>query len=452
MKKLFLALICSAMAFQASAGNGKDEIVKTGLNFGPLPAIAFDADKGFQYGAILQIYNYGDGHNYPNYNSYGYIEYSRFTKGSQLFQLKYDDKELIPGVRWSSALRISLDSAYDFYGYNGYQSYYDQNRIDLGKKGEEFGFNPFYRMKRNEYTFKSDFTGNITSNLKWEAGVFARYFDIGSINYESINKGKEESNIFPKTQKTLFDIYKEKGLISEEEQNGGIASGFRLGLMYDSRNKEGAPSHGVWAEAHVIAAPDFMNTVGYYRYSLTWRHYLPIVSNDVLTFAYRLNYEGNFGKKAPFYVLPYMTIMGERSDAEGMGGYGTARGIIRSRVVGLDMAAYTAEFRWRFVRFPLFNQNIAFALNFFSDGAIATRGMDLKGLSSVNPKDYGVEIYGQDKDSLHSTIGSGLRFIMNENFIVALEYGMPLSHLIKNSPVYNQDGTGAMYINLNYTF
>lgn len=63
MKKLFLALICSAMAFQASAGNGKDEIVKTGLNFGPLPAIAFDADKGFQYGAILQIYNYGDGHN-----------------------------------------------------------------------------------------------------------------------------------------------------------------------------------------------------------------------------------------------------------------------------------------------------------------------------------------------------------------------------------------------------
>ena len=31
----------------------KKEIVKTGYNFGPLPAIAFDADKGFQLGALL---------------------------------------------------------------------------------------------------------------------------------------------------------------------------------------------------------------------------------------------------------------------------------------------------------------------------------------------------------------------------------------------------------------
>ena len=29
----------------------KKEIVKTGYNYGPLPAVAFDADKGFQLGA-----------------------------------------------------------------------------------------------------------------------------------------------------------------------------------------------------------------------------------------------------------------------------------------------------------------------------------------------------------------------------------------------------------------
>ena len=43
------------------APDKKGEIVKQGLNFGPLPAVAFDADKGFQLGALLNIYDFGDG-------------------------------------------------------------------------------------------------------------------------------------------------------------------------------------------------------------------------------------------------------------------------------------------------------------------------------------------------------------------------------------------------------
>ena len=66
--------------------------------------------------------------------------------------------------------------------------------------------------------------------------------------------------------------------------------------------------------------------------------------------------------------------------------------------------------------------------------------------------DSPVPVYGTDKDRPHITFGSGLRFIMNENFIVALEYGTPLTHFLKKSPLYNQDGTGAIYINLGYTF
>lgn len=33
--------------------NEKGEIIKTGTNFGPLPVVAFDADRGFQFGALL---------------------------------------------------------------------------------------------------------------------------------------------------------------------------------------------------------------------------------------------------------------------------------------------------------------------------------------------------------------------------------------------------------------
>ena len=34
--------------------------IKTGWNFGVLPSVAFDADLGFQGGALTNIYYYGD--------------------------------------------------------------------------------------------------------------------------------------------------------------------------------------------------------------------------------------------------------------------------------------------------------------------------------------------------------------------------------------------------------
>ena len=459
MKRIVLASAMLIACLQMSAQ--KKDIVKTGLNFGPLPAVAFDADKGFQYGAVLQIYNYGDGHNYPNYDSKVYLEYSRFTKGSQLIQVRYDDKELIPNVRWSSALRISLDKAYDFYGFNGYCNHFAQDLIDAGKNGDMFLFSPFYRMGKNEFLFKSDFLGRISNNLQWEAGIFANYFKIGTIDYASINKGKEDSKVYPETMTTLFDIYKGAGAISEEEADGGLAAGLRAGIVYDTRDKEGAPTRGIWAEAHVAAALPGISETPYVRYSATWRQYLPIISNDVLTFAYRLNYEGTFGNSAPFYALPYMTVMGEKCDLEGMGGYNTVRGIMRTRVVGLDMATYNAEFRWRFMRFNIGNQNIALGLSAFSDGTVVTKGRDLGALatasrlvSSLIPGGEALSVLNTDitKDKLHVTAGAGFRFIMNENFIVAAEYGTPISHFMKNSPIYNEDGTGAFYINLGYLF
>lgn len=465
MKRLFIiiAAICLSSLLSAqtdstlavSSENQKKDIIKTGWNLGPLPVIAYDADKGFQFGAIIQLFNYGDGSHYPNYDRKLYTEASFFTKGSMLFQLRYDDKQLIPGVRWSSALRVNLDKAFDFYGLNGYQSYYDYDRVAKGKSGEMFQFTPFYRFHKYEYLFKSDFIGKITEHFMWEAGVFANYYDIRTIDYANINKKKSESEIFPEDVPTLFDIYKKSGVLSETESNGGFTSGFRVGLVYDSRNKEGAPSKGIWAEAHVTCAPKFMSEEGYYRYSATWRHYVPIVKNDVLTFAYRLNYEGTFGNSVPFYVLPYITVVGERTDLEGMGGYNTVRGIMRTRSVGLDMASYIAEFRWRFVKFHIGKQNIALALNAFSDGTMVTRGKDLSALAAyVKEHETPVKILSDmSHDKPHITFGAGFRFIMNENFIVAAEYGMPLSKMLKSSdPIYKQDGNGAFYVNVGYLF
>ena len=447
-----------------SVKSDKKEIVKKGFNFGPLPVVAFDADKGFQLGALLNVFDFGDGSTYPNPRQKLYLEASFFTKGSQLFVINYDNKFLIPGVRWSSTVTLTNDKAMDFYGFNGYMSYYDQARVALGKDkaSDSYIYTPKYRVNRLALLFKTDFTGNIWKNkLFWEAGYHFSYIKQGykknnhALNLDKINKNKDENKVYPAEDPTIFDMYRQWGIISEDEAWGGINSALRFGLLFDTRDKEAAPSKGIWAEAHVTVAPKWLGTTNpHYRYSATFRHYVPIVKNDVLTFAYRLNYEGTFGNSAPYYVLPYITVMGSNYDRDGMGGYRTVRGLMRNRVQGLDMATYNVELRWRFVNFTLWKQNIAFGLSAFSDGTMVTRNYDMSFKGEEQYRDaYNAYMAGRpSSDRPHITVGAGLRFIMNQNFIVAFEYGMPVSKFSKDPVIKNQDGNGAFYINTGFLF
>ena len=464
IKHLIITLLLASLSFSAlaqSSDNTKKEIIKTGYNFGPLPAVAFDADKGFQLGALLNIYDFGDGSTYPNPRQQWYFEASFFTKGSQLYTVSYDNRFLIPGVRLSSTFTLTNDKAMDFYGFNGYMSYFDHEMVALGKdksNHDNYIYTPKYRINRVAIPVKTDFTGNIWDNkFFWEAGYHLSYFKQGAINREKINKNKDEDKMFPDDEPTLFEQYRTWGIISDEEAEGGLNSTVRAGLLYDTRDTEGAPSRGIWAEGHLTMAPKWLGTkIPYYKYSATFRQYLPIVDNDVLTFAYRLNYEGTIGKDAPYYVLPYITVMGASYDRDGMGGYRTIRGLMRNRVQGLDMASYNAELRWRFVNFALWKQNIAFGLNVFSDGTMVTRNFDMsvKGDEQYRQEynEYMALTGNRTADIPHITVGGGLRFIMNQTFIVAFAYGLPVSKFSKDPFTKNQDGNGAFYINTGFLF
>ena len=453
---LLVSMICTSVAMAQE----NKEIVKKGYSFGPLPAVAFDADKGFQLGALLNIYDFGDGTVYPNTRQQWYFEASFFTKGSQLFVVSYDSKFLIPGIRFSTALAVTNDNAMDFYGFNGYQSFYDHEQVKAGKDGDSYIYTPFYRTKRLAALFKADFIGNLWNNkLVWEAGYHLSHFKQDAINRTKINKGKDDFEKFPDNKETLFEQYRKWGIIPDDVADGGTNSTVRLGLLYDTRDKEAAPSKGIWAEAHVTLAPKFLGTTNpYSKYSATFRHYVPMIENDKLTFAYRLNYQGTFGDDAPYYVLPYITTMGQSYDRDGMGGFRTIRGIMRNRVQGLDMASYNAELRWRFATFTMGNQNIALGLNCFSDGTMVTKEYDMSfgrtanDFKSVTEYEQALKGYndyralGLESDKPHITLGAGFRFIMNQNFIVCLEYGKPVGKYSK------QDGTGAFYINTGYLF
>ena len=185
--------------------------------------------------------------------------------------VSYDNRFLIPGVRWSSALTITNDKAMDFYGFNGYMSHYDHERVKAGKDKqnlEQYIYTPKYRINRLAILFKSDFVGNIwDKKLFWEAGYHLSYFKQGykkqgALNLDKINKNKKEEKMFPADEPTIFDQYRKWGLISEDEAWGGLNSSVRLGLLFDTRDKEGAPSRGIWAEAPIIfPAPERRNSL-----------------------------------------------------------------------------------------------------------------------------------------------------------------------------------------------
>lgn len=426
-----LALLCTVCMATARAAEpadtakggsetGHEEIVKTGISFGPLPIVAYDADREFQFGGMLNIYDFGDGGLYPDPYATWYLEASAYTTGNQKYVVSYDDLRLIPGVRLSAAVRFLNDSALEFFGYNGYQSRYD---VELPTG--------FYRYRRQMFHFKVDFTGRIVRHLYWEAGYHFHYLSTGLFSTDKYE-----------LDHTLLELYNRWGIVPDDQLRGGISSALRVGLVYDTRDAEAFPTRGIWAEGHWILAPKWLgSSVTSNKLNVTFRHYVPLVGKQ-LVLAYRLNYQGFFGD-APWYLLPFYTVVGPNYDYDGIGGFRTVRGLMLNRVQGLQTGFFNVELRWRFVDFVLWKQNIGFAVSGFCDGAQVFKPYDLRNRTGYAPEFYARLVDTSRGDRPHLACGGGARIIINGNFIVAAEYAHSLNP---------QDGGGAFYINTGFLF
>ena len=439
----------------------QQDIIKKGLSFGPLPIVAFDQDRGLQYGALLNIFDFGDGSYYPHPRQQWYIEAAAFTKGTRQLFLTYDTRNLIPNVRMSLAATVMMDQAMDFYGYNGYQAIYQadsvnywQNRSNKDGMPHEY-MTAFYRLDRRAISVKADFVGRLPwKNWFWQGSYLVSNYRYRPIDRNIINKGKPDNEKFPTDKnpitgeylyKTLYEHYIGWGIIPENEEGGGFVSAPRIGLMYDSRDFEAAPSRGIWAEANLTLAPKFLGTTHQFnRYMLIWRHYIPI-PNENLVFAYRLNYQGSIGGYVPYYMMPVFSTIGREWERDGLGGYRTIRGIMRGRIQSLDKAFFNTELRWRFTRFTVANQNVMLAMNAFVDGGMPTRMYDnsWRGDSRADKRFYNKYVNQNERNRLHTAAGGGFRVIINRNFIIAVDYAKPFD---------KQNGNGGLYVNTGYLF
>lgn len=449
MKKTLLLSLFFVITLGLAAQEDLDveEVTKDGWNFGALPTITYDTDLGFQYGALVDLYNYGDGSRYPKYNHKLYFEVSRFTKGSGINRFYYDSDRLIPGLQTTLDISYLSDQAYDFFGYNGYDAVVNFDWMD--DEEPAYKTRMFYKYDRKMFRFKVDLVGKLSGDkLKWTAGFNMLNFKIAKVDIDKLNKGKDEADKLPThvEQPGLYQKYQEWGIITEEEANGGFIPALKAGLVYDSRDNKPNPMKGIWTEAVVEGAPEFLGAESSFaKLSLTHRQYFTIVKDD-LSFAYRLNYQTGIAGYTPFYYQTQVVVSELKgATAEGLGGGSNLRGVKRNRVIGDGYFLGNIEARWKFVRFKFINNNFYLGLNGFVDFGQVTKRMkgvenvsdDL--LSSAAAKDY----YDPDAEKLHVSYGAGLRIAMNTNFIIKVDYGMAADE---------RDGKSGMYIGLNYLF
>lgn len=445
IRSIFVCFFLIGLSYSSFAQKDsiKSELpkIKTGWNFGAIPAITFDTDQGFQYGAAVNFYNFGDGSTFPKYKHSLYFEISHFTKGSGIYRFYYDSESLIPGIQVTTDLSYLPDQAYDFYGYNGYESVLNKSWED--QNSSAYKTRMFYKYQQKLFRFKTDFQGKFSgSNFGWIAGFNLLNYNSASVDINRLNKGKSGKDILPAVD-GLYEKYIQWGLIPQQEANGGFIPELKGGIVYDTRDFKVNPMKGMWTEAVISVVPKFLGAEsGFSKFSFTHRQYFTLIKDD-LSFAYRINWQQTIGGHVPFYYEPQIiSSVLTGSSSTGLGGAKNLRGVRRNRIVGDGYILGNMELRWKFYRLKFLNQNFYCGLNTFVDFGQVTKKIEPSTVNiptSVNASDY--FNYGAEK--LHTSYGAGLRLAMNYNFVVAIDYGIATNA---------QDGDSGIYIGLNYLF
>jgi hypothetical protein len=446
---LFITLfVVSVSAQETKEKPAKETKIKTGWNLGPLPTISYDTDLGFQYGALINLFNYGKGEIYPKYYQSLYFEVSHYTKGSGIYRFMFDSEHLIPGIRFTTDLAYLTDQAYDFYGFNGYDALIHKEWIDKElNSGTDYKSRMFYRFKRELFRFKNDFQGKLVGEkFLWNAGFTIQNFNVGSVDIAKLNKGKDPADTLPTLDHVpgLFELYQKWGIISADEANGGLINTIKLGVTYDTRDNRPNPMKGMWTEAGIETSQKFLGSeASFGKFYFTHRQYFTLIKND-LSFAYRLGYQQTIFGTVPFYYQSQVIVSTLRgATSEGLGGSKSLRGIWRNRVIGDGFFYGNAELRWKAVRFNFINQNFYIGINGFADFGRVTDEIKFTPIAANMGTDLPADYFQTGKEKMHYSVGGGLRIVMNENFIIAVDLGKALNE---------QDGKKGFYMGLNYLF
>lgn len=392
------ALLLAVAAFSCPAAPAAgQEAPRTGWELAGVPALNYDADEGFGYGAILELYDHGGGDHRP-YRFTVQPTLLLTTGGRRDFTLFFDAPGLLPGGwRVDAYLGSERQLAAPYYGTG------NATLVDPGRSRSEA--DPyFYRFGRERRQAQASAQRSLRGTpLRLLLGAGLLHTRVDAVPRDSGT--------------TLLELELGPG-----DPPASRSHFLRAGLVWDTRDRETGPSRGSWSELLVQRADRRLgSTHDYTRWTLTDRRYLSLGSPRLVA-ANRLVLQGVHGS-APFHELT--TVQTSFKPQEGLGGAKTVRGLPKNRFVGEGLFLWNAELRWRAADFHALGRPAHLVLTGFVDSGRVWGG-------PVHP--------GEIVSELHHGWGGGTRLGIGENFVVAVDVG------------HSAEAAAPVYVGLGYLF
>ncbi len=429
--------IISSYPFLADAGEIKDakneDVSPDRFQWGIIPAASFDADLGFRYGAVVNIFDYGNKPDIPFYDQYLFLRFTNSTGGTMLAQALLESDRIIRRSKVYSEVSYIRDSRLDFYGFNGRNARLQENII-IGENQIDL-HNDFYTKKRRMLRLRTDiqtFLG--TEKLRLLMGytfqriVFDTDNNTQNFDYQSINWENH----------TLFDLYNQWNIIDNENSKGGNRHLLKAGLVYDSRNHLCYCTNGIWAESFMIFSPGNATSGAFSRHIATFRQHISM-GEEKFTFSYRLSSQQKVSGNTPFYMLPW--FFDSRLTQDGPGGAFSLRGAFRNRTVADGFLAGNVELKFKLPTIHFRNNEFFASITAFYDNLFITQNYPVN--TNQVPERLKNQFFDNQTQTLHHTYGPGVYIVFNQNNVITVNYGFSTDRQI---------GAGGLYIGSGLLF
>jgi len=345
------------------------ETPREGIDGLAVPLVSFNSDVGFGFGAAGGVFFYGGKKPYAHALS---AQVFFTTRGVQSHFLNYDAPGLIGPLRFEAHLEYARDL---------YAPYFGPGNLSAPEA-------PPDQTKRYSYI--------LTQPMVW-ARLRLKLPSLPIEPYLEYRYRYVSVELYP-------------GSVLEERPPVGLEGGsfgiFTLGMLYDTRDSEADTTRGELIEVALRAA-DGLTGSDYTFGGLTvsGRKYISLFTPKVVL-AGRVMLDGTVGH-TPFFVWPFF---GGISNAEGLGGQSSVRGVPRDRYQGDLKVFANLELRINPIHFEAFGGEMKLGVVGFVDSGRAWH---------AGTTDGGL-------DQWHSGAGGGLRLTRSEA-VVRVDYGVDLA-------------------------
>jgi outer membrane protein assembly factor BamA len=391
-----LALLASVIAAPLAA---QDSASKKDWEWFALPALNFNSDEGFGYGALLDLYNYRGGRKPYRLMIRPLLAFS--TKGKRDFTVVVDAPGVLPdGWRFDVFLGREMHLATPFYGIGNNTAKVES----LTDPPDDY----YYRYGRTQLRTAVNVQRRITGPARFLIGAAFADVETDATPFDSGTTLLHQQRMM------------EQGVANPADRTGRIAS-VRGGVVLDTRDREVGPTRGSWVDLLVQRAQHSGNEQdgSYTRGTLSARNYTSLTPRVV--FAQRLVVQHTDGD-VPFFDLATIQNSSPTVQMEGLGGSSSMRGVEKNRFTARGIAFANLELRYRFKELRLLGKPAYLVGSAFAD---AGRVWD--------------ESASTNEGGLHFSGGGGFRLGLGPSFLVAFDVGR------------SADGT-QIYIGLGYPF